>query len=46
MTTRQDTPNSHDSKCEYYPNGLVITKNKGTLVAEWKREKSRDSTPK
>lgn len=36
MTTQQDTPNNHDSKCEYYPNGLVIEEKNGQLIAEWK----------
>ena len=26
------------SKSEYYPRGLVISKQGGTLVAEWKRK--------
>lgn len=43
MTTRQDTPNNHDSRCEYYPRGLVISKQGGTLVAEWKNRKEKES---
>ena len=30
------------SKSEYYPRGLVITKNKGTLVAEWRRKSCQE----
>ena len=36
MTTQQDTPNRHDSKYEYYPNGLVIKEKNGILIAEWR----------
>lgn len=40
------TMDSKQSNVEYYPRGLIIMQRRGELVAEWKREKSLDSTPK